>query len=73
MLVSSRRTDRLIIIVGAKGEARIVDVRGNMVWPEISAPRPIPIHRKELYEAINRETADKTTVKYVEQTNSDDI
>ena len=65
MLVSSRRTDRLIIIVGAKGEARIVDVRGDMVWPEISAPRPIPIHRKDLYEAISRETADKTRLMLI--------
>ena len=60
MLVSSRRKDRLVIIVGSNAEERIFDVRGNMVWPGSTVPRPIPIHRKELYEAISRESADKT-------------
>ena len=65
MLVSSRRKDRLVIMVGANAEARIVDVRGNMVWPGSTAPRPIPIHRKELYEAISRETFVKTRLMLI--------
>ena len=59
MLVLSGRKDRSIIIVGENAEARIVDVRGNMNCPEITASRPIPIHRRELYEAISREITDK--------------
>ena len=60
MLVSNRCKDRFFIMVGANAEARIVDVRGNMVWPGSTTPRPIPIHRRKLYEAVSRKTDDRT-------------
>ena len=58
MLVLSRQKDESIII-GDDVEVTIVDVRGDKVRLGISAPREIPVHRKEIYEAIQREKAQK--------------
>ncbi len=58
MLVLSRQKDESIII-GDNVEVTIVDVRGDKVRLGISAPREIPVHRKEIYEAIQREKAQK--------------
>lgn len=52
MLVLSRRKDESIM-VGEDVEVKIVDVRGNKVRLGITAPRSIPVHRKEIYEAIH--------------------
>jgi len=51
MLVLSRRKDESIMI-GENVEIRIVDVRGNKVRLGITAPKCIPVHRREVYEAI---------------------
>ena len=59
MLVLSRCKDESIMI-GTEVEVTIVDVRGNKVRLGITAPRSIPVHRKEVYEAIHREKAGKT-------------
>jgi len=59
MLVLSRRKDESIMI-GENVEVRIVDVRGNKVRLGITAPKCIPVHRKEVYEAICRKKAWKT-------------
>ncbi len=56
MLVLSRQKDESIII-GDDIEITIVDVRGDKVRLGINAPREIPVHRKEIYEAIQREKA----------------
>ena len=53
------------ILVGQDAELRIVDVRGNMVWPGTTAPRPIPIHRKGLYDAMSREIAEKAILMLI--------
>lgn len=58
MLVLSRQKDESIM-VGDDVEITIVDVRGDKVRLGISAPREIPVHRKEVYEAIQREKAEK--------------
>ena len=52
MLVLSRRKDESIMI-GENVEIRIVDVRGNKVRLGITAPKCIPVHRREVYEAIH--------------------
>lgn len=54
MLVLSRQRDQTIII-GDDIEITIVDVRGEKVRLGINAPAHIPVHRKEVYEAIKRE------------------
>ena len=56
MLVLSRQKDESIII-GDDIEITIVDVRGDKVRLGINAPRSISVHRKEVYEAIQREKA----------------
>jgi carbon storage regulator len=57
-LVLSRQKDESIII-GDDVEITIVDVRGDKVRLGINAPRNITVHRKEIYEAIQREKAQK--------------
>jgi len=54
MLVLSRTTDESIM-VGENIEITIIAVRGNKVRLGITAPRSIPVHRKEVYKAIHRE------------------
>ena len=54
MLVLSRQKDESIMI-GDNVEITIVDVRGDKVRLGITAPKEIPCHRKEVYEAIQRE------------------
>jgi carbon storage regulator len=61
MLVLSRQKDESIII-GDDVEITIVDVRGDKVRLGISAPKSITVHRKEVYEAIQREKAAKKEV-----------
>ncbi len=58
MLVLSRQKDESIMI-GDDVEVVIVDVRGDKVRLGITAPRSIPVHRREVYEAIKREKAEK--------------
>ena len=54
MLVLSRQKSESIII-GDDVEITIVDVRGDKVRLGITAPREISVHRKEVYEAIQKE------------------
>ncbi len=56
MLVLSRQRDQSIMI-GDDIEITIVDVRGDKVRIGINAPREVSVHRKEVYEAIQRENA----------------
>ena len=54
MLVLSRQRDESIMI-GDNIEITIVDVRGDKVRLGINAPNTVPVHRKEVYQAIQRE------------------
>ena len=54
MLVLSRQRDESIII-GENVVVTIVDIRGDKVRLGIEAPQEIPVHRREVYEAIQRE------------------
>lgn len=54
MLVLSRQRDESIII-GDNIVITIVDIRGDKVRLGINAPTEIPVHRREVYEAIQRE------------------
>ena len=62
MLVLSRQKDQTIMI-GDNIEITVVDIRGDKIRLGITAPSEIPVHRKEVYEAIqneNREAANVT-------------
>jgi len=54
MLVLSRHRDESIMI-GDNVVVTIVDIRGDKVRLGIDAPSEIPVHRREVYEAIQRE------------------
>ena len=54
MLVLSRQKDESIMI-GDNVEITIVDVRGDKVRLGITAPKEIPVHRREVFDAILRE------------------
>ncbi len=62
MLVLSRQKDESIII-GDDVVVTIVDVRGDKVRLGITAPKEISVHRREVYEAIQREKAEKEPPK----------
>ena len=66
MLVLSRQKDESIII-GDNVEITVVDVRGDKVRLGITAPKEIPVHRREVYEAIQREKVAKEAEKKAEQ------
>jgi len=54
MLVLSRQRDESIMI-GDDVVITVVDIRGDKVRLGIDAPGEIPVHRREVYEAIQRE------------------
>ncbi|GAG02530.1 unnamed protein product [marine sediment metagenome] len=58
MLVLSRKKDESIMI-GDDVEITIVGVRGDKVRLGITAPKSIPVHRREVYNAIQREKSQK--------------
>jgi cytosine deaminase len=57
MLVLARQRDETIMI-GDEVEVTVVDIRGDKVRLGINAPRTISVHRKEIYEQIQRENRD---------------
>ena len=66
MLVLSRQRDESIMI-GDDVKITIVDVRGDKVRLGIEAPKRIPVHRMEIYEAIQREKKEKEAQEQPEE------
>jgi len=62
MLVLSRQRDQSIMI-GDNVVITVVDVRGDKVKLGIEAPKEIPVHRQEVYEAIQRENRQAALLK----------
>jgi carbon storage regulator len=56
MLVLSRHRDESIVIAD-NIVITVVEVRGDKVRLGIEAPKEIPVHRREVYDAIKREAA----------------
>jgi len=54
MLVLSRRPEETIVI-NDNIKITIIDIRGSKVRLGITAPKTIPVHRKEVYDAIQSE------------------
>ncbi len=71
MLVLSRQRDEAIMI-GDEIEITVVDVRGDKVRLGITAPSSVAVHRKEVYEAIQREGGESRTVEGTLTTVDDD-
>ena len=59
MLVLSRKKDESVVI---NNNIRIVvvEIRGDKVRLGVEAPKEVPVHRSEGYEAINSDDPDKT-------------
>jgi carbon storage regulator len=53
MLVLSRYRDEQIVI-GDEIVLTVVDIRGDKVRIGIDAPTSVPVHRREVYDAIKR-------------------
>jgi carbon storage regulator len=62
MLVLSRHRDESII-VGDDIVITIVDIRGDKVRLGIQAPSDVPVHRQEVYDAIQRENRKAAQVR----------
>lgn len=50
-------------MIGDNIEITIVDIRGDKVRLGITAPNNIPVHRKEVYEAIKQENRQAAEIK----------
>ena len=68
MLVLSRQKEQTIMI-GDDIEITVVDIRGDKVRLGINAPSEVPVHRKEVYDAIQRENKEAANVKLQDITN----
>jgi len=53
MLVLSRKKNESIVI-GDNITVVIVEIRGDKVRLGIEAPKEVPVHRREVYDAIKR-------------------
>lgn len=55
MLVLSRKQFESLVIGDMQIEIVVVEIRGDKVKLGINAPESIPVHRREVYEAIERD------------------
>ena len=65
MLVLSRKTNESIVI-NDDITVVVVEIRGDKVRLGVEAPKEIPVHRREVFDAIHRNDAvvgEKTTSK----------
>ena len=54
MLVLSRKKDEQVVIADDV-VITVVEIRGDKVRLGIDAPKDVPVHRREVYEAVKRE------------------
>ena len=54
MLVLTRKKGQALMI-GHDIELSVIDIQGDQVRIGITAPKNVPIHRKEIYEEIRKE------------------
>ena len=61
MLVLSRKKNEEIVI-GQNGEIKItvIQIRGDKVRLGVDAPKEVSVHRKEVYETIQKEMKELT-------------
>lgn len=68
MLVLSRQRDESVVIGGGDSGfpeivVTVVDIWGDKVRFGIEAPKEIPVHRKEIYDLIQRQNAKADAAK----------
>jgi carbon storage regulator len=56
MLVLSRKKHEQIVIYDDIA-VTVVEIRGDKVRLGIEAPKEVPVHRREVYEALRRQVA----------------
>ena len=60
MLVLSRhKSESIVIGTNAEVTVTIIDIRGDKVRLGIEAPMEVPVHRREVFDAIRREQSRK--------------
>ena len=62
MLILSRKRDEQIII-NDNIVVTVVEIRGDKVRLGVDAPREIPVHRREVHEAIARQNGEAAADK----------
>lgn len=62
MLVLSRKKNESIVI-NDDITIVVVEIRGDKVRLGIEAPKEVPVHRREVFDAINREGSQQATDK----------
>lgn len=62
MLVLSRKKNETIII-GDGIIVTVVEIRGDKVRLGIEAPKDVPVHRREVYEAIKKAEQQESPVR----------
>ena len=60
MLVLSRKKNESIVI-DDNIRIVVVEIRGDKVRLGVEAPREVPVHRREVYDAIQRTQQDDST------------
>nr|WP_297705596.1 carbon storage regulator CsrA [uncultured Butyrivibrio sp.] len=65
MLALSRKKNEAIVI-NNNIEITVLDIRGDQIKLGISAPKEIPIYRKEVYIQIQNENKQATDVEGIE-------
>ncbi|MFO0882966.1 MAG: carbon storage regulator CsrA [Pirellulales bacterium] len=53
MLVLSRKKNESIVIMGGI-VVTVIEVRGDKVRLGITAPKDVPVHRKEVFDALQK-------------------
>jgi carbon storage regulator len=69
MLALSRKKDEAIVI-NDDIEIKIIEIKGDQVKIGITAPKSVPVYRKEVYELIqaaNKEAVQTVDVKSLEK------
>jgi carbon storage regulator len=57
LLILTRRVNESLMI-GDQITVRVLEVKGSQVRLGVNAPKEVPVHRKEVYERVQREMTD---------------
>jgi carbon storage regulator len=58
LVLSRKRSEQVVIGVGVNQVVlTLVDIRGDKCRIGFEAPKELPVHRREVYDAIERENA----------------